>query len=101
MDSYVKPWGVDPKSFTGALSVVRERLSGDYTTGSSPSGPAGRYFGAGLPLFYVFSESAYPGEHDVHFHVRANNRSEALRLAHERHPLAKIRGLGRRRVRGG
>lgn len=68
------------KVYTGKVSVKRERLnSGGYTRD-------GVYFGVGEPLYYMQDED---GIYDNYF--RASCREEAIEIARDTYPKAKIR----------
>jgi hypothetical protein len=68
------------QNYTGKVSVTRERLNqGGYTRD-------GVYFGIGQPLYFMQDED---GVFDAYF--RASNRTEAVEIARERYPNARIR----------
>jgi hypothetical protein len=68
------------QNYTGKVSVIRERLNlGGYTRD-------GVYFGIGQPLYFVQDEDGF---FDQYF--RAADRAEAVEIARERYPNARIR----------
>lgn len=68
------------KVYTGKVSITKERLNnGGYDRD-------GVYFGVGEPLYYVMDEDGIYGDY-----IRASCREEAIELAREIYPLAKIR----------
>ena len=68
------------KNYTGKVSVKRERLdSGGYTKD-------GAYFGIGSPLYYMQDEDGIYGDY-----FRASCREDAIEIARDTYPLAKIR----------
>jgi hypothetical protein len=68
------------QNYTGKVSVTRERLNqGGYTRD-------GIYFGVGQSLYFVQDEDGF---FDQYF--RAADRAEAVEIARERYPNARIR----------
>jgi hypothetical protein len=67
-------------NYTGKVSVKRERINqGGYTSD-------GVYFGIGSPLYFMQDEDGF---YDGYF--RASDREEAVEIARQRYPKAKIR----------
>jgi hypothetical protein len=68
------------QNYTGKVSVTRERLNqGGYTRD-------GIYFGVGQSLYFMQDEDCFYG-----IHFRASDRTEAVEIARERYPNARIR----------
>ena len=68
------------QNYTGKVSVTNERLNqGGYTRD-------GVYFGVGQLLYFIQDEDGFYGNY-----YRASDRAEAVEIARERYPLAKIR----------
>ena len=68
------------RNYTGKVSVTHERLNqGGYTRD-------GVYFGIGQPLYFMQDEDGF---FDDYF--RASDRIEAVEIARERYPNARIR----------
>lgn len=68
------------RNYTGKVSVTRERLNqGGYTRD-------GVYFGIGQPLYYMQDEDGFDQQY-----FRATDRTEAVEIARERFPNARIR----------
>ena len=66
--------------FTGRVYVQKQRLnSGGYTSD-------GIYFGVGEPLYFAQDEEGIWSDY-----YRASCRDEAVEIARDRYPLAKIR----------
>jgi len=66
--------------FTGRVYVQKQRLNGGGYTDD------GIYFGIGEPLYYAQDEEGIWGDY-----YRASCREEAVEIARNRYPLAKIR----------
>jgi hypothetical protein len=69
-------------TYSGRVHVQRVRLnSGGYTD-------SGCYFGTGAPLYCIWDDDYICSDH-----VRAYDRADALQIARDRYPLARIAGL--------
>lgn len=66
--------------FTGRVSVRRERINSQGYLSD------GTYFGVGAPLYFIQDEEGIWDDY-----VRASCRAEAVEIARDRYPVAKIR----------
>lgn len=68
------------RNYTGKVSVIRERLNqGGYTRD-------GVYFGVGSSLYFMQDEDGFFADY-----FRASDRADAVQIARERYPNARIR----------